>query len=84
MKYSVTISFITDYTEWLRAKEVKLTISKRTIQKTGETVQYEFGDKLKMIFDRKGNPLNVETTANISEKDLAEGTELIKKMLFSK
>ena len=75
---------ITDYAEWLRAKEVKLTISKRTVQKTGETVEYEFENKLKMIFDRKGNPLNVETTANISKKDLAEGTELIKKMLFSK
>lgn len=75
---------LTDYAEWLRAKEVKLTISKRTIHKTGETVGYEFEDKLKMIFDRKGNPLNVETTANISEKDLAEGTELVKQMLFSK
>ena len=84
MKYSVTISFITDYTEWLRAKEVKLTISKRTVQKTGETVGYEFEDKLKMIFDRKGNPLNVETSGNISKDKLKEGTELFKKMLFSK
>ena len=75
---------ITDYAEWLRAKEVKLTISKRTIQKTGETVQYEFEDKLKMVFDRKGNPINVETSGNISEKDLQEGTELVKQMLFTK
>ena len=74
---------ITDYAEWLRAKEVKLTISKRTVQKTGETVGYEFEDKLKMIFDRKGNPLNVETSG-ISEKELKKGTELVKQMLFSK
>lgn len=84
MKYSVTISFITDYTEWLRAKEVKLTISKRTIHKTGETVGYEFEDKLKMIFDRKGNPINVEPSGNFSEERLKEGKELVKKMLFSK
>ena len=74
---------INDIAEWLRAKEVKLTISKRTVQKTGETVGYEFEDKLKMIFDRKGNPLNVETSG-ISEKELKKGTELVKKMLFSK
>ena len=75
---------ITDYAEWLRAREVKLTISKRTVQKTGETVEYEFENKLKMIFNRKGKPVNVETSANISEKDLQEGTELVKQMLFSK
>ena len=75
---------LTDYAEWLRAKEVKLTISKRTIQKTGETVEYEFENKLKMIFDRKGNPVNVETSGNISEDKLEEGKELVKKMLFSK
>ena len=75
---------ITDYAEWLRAEEVKMTISRRTVQKTGETVEYEFEDKLKMVFDRKGNPLNVETSGNISEDELKKGTELVKKMLFSK
>ena len=53
------------------------------MQKTGETVEYEFEDKLKMIFDRKGNPLNVETSG-ISEKELKKGTKLVKQMLFSK
>ena len=75
---------ITDYAEWLRAKEVKLTISKRTVQKTGETVGYEFENEFKIIFDRKGNPLNYEIFGGTPEEELKEGTELVKQMLFSK
>ena len=75
---------LTDYAEWLRAKEVKMTISKRTVQKTGETVGYEFENEFKIIFDRKGNPLNYEIFGGTPEEELKEGTELVKQMLFSK
>ncbi len=75
---------ITDYVEWLRAEEVKLTISKRIVQKAGETVEYGFENEFKIIFDSKGNLVNYETFEEISEEELKEGTELVKKMLFSK
>lgn len=75
---------ITDYVDWLRAEEVKLTTSKRIVQKTGETVEYGFGNEFKIIFDSKGNLVNYEIFGDISENELKEGTELVKKMLFSK
>ena len=49
---------ITDYVDWLRAEEVKITTSKRIVQKAGETVEYEFENEFKIIFDSKGNLLN--------------------------
>ena len=75
---------MTDYAEWIRAKEVKIKIEERTVIKTGEAVAYELGDKIKLLFDRKGAPINVETFGNISEEELKEGMGMIRKLLFSK
>lgn len=75
---------ITDYADWLRAEEVKITTSKRIVQKAGETVEYEFENEFKIIFDSKGNLLNYKIFGDTSEEELKEGTELVKKMLFSK
>ena len=75
---------ITDYVEWLKVEEVKLTTSKRIVQKAGETVEYGFENEFKIIFDSKGNLVNYEIFGNISEEELKEGIELVKKMLFKK
>ena len=75
---------ITDYVDWLKAEEVKITTSKRIVQKARETVEYEFENEFKIIFDSKGNLLNYEIFGDTSEEELKEGTELVKKMLFSK
>jgi hypothetical protein len=61
---------ITDYVEWLKTEEIKITIAERTVKKTGETVTYELEDKLKIIFDRKANPINIEIFGNIPENKL--------------
>ena len=75
---------ITDYAEWIAAKELKLTTEVRTVKKTEGTVTYELGDKFKMIFDSKGNTINIDAYENISEEEIETGKSLIKEMLFGK
>lgn len=75
---------ITDYAEWIAAKELKLTTEVRTVKKTEGTVTYELGDKFKIIFDSKGNTINIDAYENISEEEIETGKSLIKEMLFGK
>lgn len=75
---------ITDYVRWMGAKELKLTIEGRTVKKTEGTVTYELGDKFEIIFDSKGNPINIDACGNISEEEIETGKSLIKEMLFGK
>ena len=49
----------------------------------GEGVRYELGDKFEIIFDSKGNPINIDAE-NISEQEIETGKSLIKEMLFGK
>lgn len=74
---------ITDYAEWTDAKELKLTIEDRTVKKKEGAVTYELGDKFKIVFDSKGNPINIDA-GNISEQEIETGKSLIKEMLFGK
>lgn len=75
---------ITDYAEWMEAKELKLTIEDRTVKKTEGAVTYELGDKFKIIFGLKGNPVNIDAYGNISEEEIETGKSLIKELLFGK
>lgn len=75
---------ITDYAEWMEAKELKLTIEDRTVKKKEGAVTYELGNKFKIIFDLKGNPVNIDAYGNISEEEIETGKSLIKEMLFGK
>ena len=75
---------ITDYAEWTDAKELKLTIEDRTVKKKEGAVTYELGDKFKIIFNSKGNTINIDAYGNISEEEIETGKSLIKEMLFGK
>lgn len=75
---------ITDYAEWMEAKELKLTIESRTVLKTEGTVTYELADKFKIVFDIKGNPINIDACGNISEEETETVKSLTKELLFGK
>ena len=75
---------ITDYAEWIAAKELKLTTEVRTVKKKEGAVTYELGDKFKIIFNSKGNTINIDAYGNISEEEIETGKSLIKEMLFRK